>query len=61
MLTGEMVSHTGSSVVIARLQPPLMLPVSAPASSTTYKLHVPLGFWPLKTEANVALPAGAGD
>src|SRR5262245_25367333 len=51
----------GKVEVILRLQPPATDPTSAPASSTTYKLQVPLGFTPLNTD-NVALrvPTGAG-
>ena len=41
-------------------QPPPIVPVSPLASSATYKLQVPLGFVPLKTEPKVAVPAEAG-
>src|SRR5262245_15010073 len=56
------VLQSGSSVVIVRLHPPLILPIAVAASSTTYRLHVPLGLSPLKSERVVDTygPAGAG-
>jgi hypothetical protein len=50
-------------VVRRSVHPPLMLPTSTPASSRTYKDHVPFGFVPLNTDNNcgsVYGPAGAG-
>ena len=54
------VVQTVVEVVIVRSQPPAMLPPSPVAKSNINRLHVPFGFEPLKTEANVAPPAGAG-
>ena len=43
------------------LQPPPMSPMSPPASSTTYRLHVPLGEVPSRVERVAPYgPAGAG-
>jgi hypothetical protein len=40
-------------------QPPILAPISPASSSTTYKLHVPFGFVPLKTDRKEP-PEGAG-
>jgi len=49
----------GQVVVMFRHQL-VMLPETPPESLTTYKLHVPLALNPLKIDANVCAPAGAG-
>ena len=54
------VATAASSVVIVRLQPPLMLPTSPVVSSTMYRLHVPLGAVPVNAAASVVLTLGAG-
>ena len=54
------VVQTGIAVVMARSQPPAMFPPSPVAKSNIYRLQVPFGFVPLKTDPNVAGPAGAG-
>src|SRR5262245_49708708 len=68
MLAGMLSAHgelqqAGSEVVMLKLHPPLIVPVSPPRSSTTYRLQVPLGFRPLNTESCCGSgygPAGAG-
>ena len=52
--------HAGVAVVMVRSHPPAMLPPSPVVKSNTYRLQVPFGFVLLKTDAKVALPAGAG-
>lgn len=54
------VVHTAVEVVMLKAQPPAIVPLSPAAKSNTYRLQVPFGFPPLKTDANVADPAGAG-
>src|SRR5687768_11035894 len=55
------VTTGAADVVIDSCQPPLKLPVSPPTSSTTYRLHVPFGFEPLKVVRELAYgPPGAG-
>src|SRR5262245_49807517 len=49
----------GTTAVSVRLQPPARAPPSHQESSTTYRLHVPLGSWPLKALRAVA-PEGSG-
>ena len=55
---GVGVTH-GPLVVIVMVQPPATCPVSPAASSTRYRLHVPLGLVPLKIES-ITLPEGTG-
>ena len=44
-----------------RVQPPEMVSAASPqASSTTYRLHVPLGAVPLKAPASVVFEEGDG-
>ena len=59
-VTMVVVANAAPAVVMSILQPPEKLPESPPVSSTTYKLQVPFGPVPLKTEANVAVPCVAG-
>ncbi len=60
-LTSMLGGASGVSALISTHQPPLMLPLSPAASSTTYRLQVPLGSVPLKTASWVAAEgAGAG-
>ena len=47
------------AVVIVSVQPPEIVPISPVASSTMYRLHVPLGSVPLKIE-RAEPPRGAG-
>ena len=47
-LHGEV--QTGVSVVILSVQPPAIVPESPVAPSSTYRLQVPFGFVPLKTD-----------
>ena len=55
----SMVGRRGC-VVMSRLQPPSMLPMSRASSSNTYKFHVPLASSPLSAESVVPYgPAGA--
>ena len=62
-VTAVEVATAASSVVIVRLQPPLIDPMSPVASSTMYRLQVPLGLVPENAAASVrcVLGAGAGD
>ena len=60
-LTTVVVGSATSDVVIVTLHPPVIDPESPVASSTTYRLHVPLGLVPLNVPRVVADPgAGAG-
>ena len=54
------VVQTAVEVVMLKAQPPAIVPASPAAKSNTYRLQVPFGFPPLKTDAKVADPAGAG-
>ena len=54
------VVEAAAVVVIVRLQPPLIVPTSPDASSTTYSCHVPLGLIPVKAPASVVCADGLG-
>ena len=60
MAGAKPVLQTETEVVIVIVQPPVMLPTSTLASSTTKRLQVPFALAPLKTLAKVADPAVAG-
>src|SRR5262245_10149212 len=59
--TSEVLVATAvSCVVIVRLHPPVIDPLSPWASSTTNKRHVPFGLIPLNAPAKVVVEPGAG-
>jgi hypothetical protein len=60
VVTVVVVAAGPTADVMSSVQPPAIVPLSPPESSTTYRLHTPFGAAPVKVLVSVAEPVEAG-